>query len=104
MNEEKIVLVCPLGAKCWEYRADKNGETVRHQCAWFTTLGATKGDEVVEEKACALQFLPSLLVENIHVQRGTTAATEDLRNEVVTGSCLTNNILLSKINPPTYLQ
>lgn len=39
--------------------------------------------EAVDEARCAIAWLPMLLIENSALQRGTGAAVESLRNEVV---------------------
>ena len=40
-------------------------------------------DRQVDEWACSIQFLPMLLIENSQQQRGTGAAVESFRNEMV---------------------
>ena len=78
--EIKTVLTCPLGAKCEEI---KDGAI--HRCAWYTTLAGTNpntGDKV-DEKGCAMAWLPMLMIENSMQQRSTSAAVESFRNETM---------------------
>lgn len=74
----ETVLTCPLGSKCEEVKDGK-----LHRCNWFIELAGqnpTTGEHM-NEKGCAMSWLPILLVENASRQRGTTAAVESLRNE-----------------------
>jgi hypothetical protein len=55
------------------------------QCSWFTQVrghNPNTGKEV-DEWACAIAWLPILLIENSQQQRSTGAAVESFRNEVV---------------------
>lgn len=55
------------------------------QCSWFTQVrghNPNTGKEV-DEWACAIAWLPVLLIENSQQQRSTGAAVESFRNEVV---------------------
>lgn len=76
----ETVLTCPLGHKCEEARDGKI-----YRCTWFTQLAGTNPTtgELTDEKACAMAWLPILLVENSMQQRSTSAAVESFRNEVV---------------------
>lgn len=54
-------------------------------CAWFTQVRGTNpntGAEV-DEWACAIAWLPVLMIENSQQQRQTGAAVESFRNEMV---------------------
>lgn len=78
--ELKTVLTCPLGSKCEEAK-----EGSIHRCAWFVQLAGqnpTTGEQV-DERGCAMSWLPVLLVENARVTRGTSAAVESFRNDMV---------------------
>ena len=81
----EVVLTCPLGHKCEEA---KDGKI--HRCAWFTQLAGTNPNtgEQTDEKACAMGWLPVLLVENSMQQRSTSAAVESFRNEVASTQSL----------------
>ncbi|WP_367846997.1 hypothetical protein [Rhodoferax sp. WC2427] len=76
----ETILTCPLGSKCEEIRDNKI-----HRCAWFTQLAGTNPatGEQVDERGCAITWMPILLVENSKQQRSTSAAVESFRNEVV---------------------
>jgi len=73
-------LSCPLGHKCEEI---KDGAI--HRCVWFITMQGQhpQTGEVVDERGCAMAWLPILLVENARTNRGTSAAIESFRNEMM---------------------
>lgn len=52
---------------------------------WFTKLQGTDMNtgKDIDEYACAVTWLPMLLVENSGMQRQTGAAVESFRNEMV---------------------
>jgi len=60
-------------------------ECVGLQCAWFTQVRGTNPNtgKEVDEWACAMAWLPILLIENSLQQRQTGAAVESFRNEMV---------------------
>jgi len=72
-------LTCPLGSKCEEIRDNK-----LHRCAWFVKLQGTNPQTgvAIDEHACAIAWMPLLLVENTKSGIGTAAAVESLRNVV----------------------
>ena len=74
------VVTCPLGSKCEEIRDGKI-----HRCSWFITLAGTNPatGEQLDEKGCAIAWMPILLIENSKQQRSTAAAVESFRNEMV---------------------
>jgi len=91
--EIKTVLTCPLGSKCEEV---KDGAI--HRCAWYTTLAGTNpntGDKV-DEKGCAMAWMPMLMIENSMQQRSTSAAVESFRNEM-TNANQSSNLLLAQM-------
>lgn len=78
--EVKTVLSCPLGHKCEQIV----GSEIQ-RCAWFVKLAGRNpvtGEEK-DEQGCGMSWLPILLIENAMTNRGTSAAVESLRNEVV---------------------
>lgn len=78
--EVETVLSCPLGSKCEEIRDGK-----LYRCTWFVQLAGknpTTGENV-DEKGCAMAWVPILLIENSMQQRSTSAAVESFRNEMV---------------------
>lgn len=54
-------------------------------CAWFMKIQGVhpQTGAPVEEWACAMAWLPILMIENSQQQRQTGAAVESFRNEVV---------------------
>lgn len=66
-------------------------------CAWFTQVRGTNpntGAEV-DEWACAIAWLPMLLIENSQQQRSTGAAVESFRNEMVRANQTSQQVLLA---------
>ena len=95
--EIKTVLSCPLGHKCQEVK-----EGAIHQCAWFVKLAGRNpvtGEEK-DEQGCGMSWLPILLVENAMTNRGTSAAVESLRNEIV---ALQSRPMLLTVHDPMLL-
>lgn len=86
----ETVITCPLGSKCEEVREGKI-----HRCAWLIELDGTNPTtgETAKERACAMTWLPVLLIENSKQQRSTSVAIESFRNEMVSG----NNVLASQL-------
>ena len=76
----ETVLTCPLGHKCEEVKGDKI-----HRCAWFTTLAGRNPQtgEQIDEKACAIAWLPVMQVEVAQSNRGTSEAVVSLREETI---------------------
>ena len=72
------------------------------ECAWFTQVrghNPNTGDEI-DEWACAITWLPILLIENSQQQRQTGAAVESFRNEMVQSNEITR-VLISGAQPRT---
>jgi len=80
MNKIETELTCPLGSKCEEVRDGKI-----YRCAWFTQIAGTNPQtgEEVNERACAMSWIPILLIENSRENKATTSAIESFRNKVV---------------------
>ena len=99
MSDIKIVATCPLGHKCEEI---KDGAI--HRCNWLVTLQGQNPQtgEQMDEHGCAMNWLPVLLVENSRVSRGTSAAVESFRNEMVKTNQQTVHALLAG-RPPGKL-
>lgn len=76
----KTELTCPLGHKCEDAR-----DGVLHRCAWFVELHGQNPQtgEVGTERGCGMAWIPLLLVENARTMRGTSAAVESFRNDMV---------------------
>jgi hypothetical protein len=92
--ELKTVLTCPLGAKCEEIK-----DNAIHRCAWFVQLSGQNPQtgEMQDEKGCAMSWLPVLLVENSRVSRGTSAAVESFRNEMVKSNETNLKVLMNTV-------
>lgn len=76
----ETVLICPLGSKCEEVKDNKV-----HRCAWLTTLAGRNPQtgENIDEKACAIAWLPVMQVEVAQANRGTSEAVVSLREETI---------------------
>ena len=72
------------------------------QCSWFTQVRGTNPNtgKEVDEWACAMAWLPVLLIENSQQQRSTGAAIESFRNEMVKSNDITTKALVNQINNP----
>jgi hypothetical protein len=72
-------------------------------CAWFTQVRGTNPNtgKEVDEWACAIAWMPMLMIENSQQQRQTGAAVESFRNEMVKANESSRQALLTavKINP-----
>tara|TARA_R110002012_G_scaffold10015_1_gene46641 strand:+ start:155 stop:460 length:306 start_codon:yes stop_codon:yes gene_type:complete len=87
----KVEENCPLHnfKKCKQFK-----------CAWFVQMKGTSPNDgkEVDEYACAIAWLPLLLVENATQARQTGGAVESFRNEMVKQNDSNRNILeLSKV-------
>ncbi len=69
-------------------------------CAWFVQIRGhnpnTGAD--VDEYACAIAWMPVLMIENSQQQRQTGAAVESFRNEMVKSSQATLNLFVESNN------
>lgn len=90
--ELKTVLTCPLGAKCEEIK-----DNAIHRCVWFQTFAGTNPTtgESVDEKGCAMAWLPILMIENSKQQRSTSVAVESFRNEMVKAQEVSQQVLIA---------
>lgn len=70
------------------------------KCAWFTQIRGQNPNtgEPVDNWACAVEWLPVLMIENSQQQRQTGAAVESFRNEMVKSNELTQGILYGTAN------
>jgi hypothetical protein len=76
------------------------------QCAWFTQVrghNPNTGKEV-DEWACAITWLPVLIIENSQQQRSTGAAVESFRNEMVKANESSQQVLLAMTSKPPVLE
>jgi hypothetical protein len=90
--ELKTVLTCPLGAKCEEIK-----DNAIHRCVWYQTFAGTNPStgEQVDEKGCAMAWLPILMIENSKQQLSTGAAVESFRNEMVKAQEASQQVLIA---------
>jgi hypothetical protein len=99
--ELKTVLTCPLGAKCEEAR-----DGALHRCAWFVQLAGQNPQtgEQIDERGCAMSWLPVLLIENARVTRGTSAAVESFRNEMVKSTEVGQQMFVAAVQQQQFLK
>jgi hypothetical protein len=66
-------------------------------CAWFMKIAGTNPNtgKEVEEWGCSMAWLPMLMIENSQQQRGTSAAVESFRNEMVKNNEVSQRVLLA---------
>ncbi len=69
-------------------------------CAWFIQVRGTNPNtgKEVDEWACAIAWMPMLMIENSQQQRQTGAAVESFRNEMVKASEVGTQVLLQTAN------
>lgn len=68
-------------------------------CAWFVKLHGEDPNtgKKIDEFGCAMAWMPMLLIENAQQSRGTGAAVESFRNEMVKQN-ETSHDLLQRMN------
>jgi hypothetical protein len=67
------------------------------ECAWFMQIRGTNPNsgEPVDEWGCSMAWMPMLMIENSQQQRGTNAAVESFRNEMVKNNEVGQRVLLA---------
>lgn len=67
----------------------------KFDCAWFCQMRGTdpNSGKEVDDYACAIAWLPMLLIENASQGRQTGAAVESFRNEMVKANYSAQNLL-----------
>ena len=77
--EIKTIQSCPLGSKCEEIKPDGI-----HRCTWLIELAGENPNtgEPINDRGCAMRWIPILLIENSRQQRSTSVAVESFRNEM----------------------
>ena len=90
----EVEYTCPLGSTCEEV---KDGKIMR--CAWYTKVMGKdpQSTEDIENWACAISWMPTMMVEMSQTNRGQTAALESFRNETVKGQAEFNSLVKQKI-------
>jgi len=65
-------------------------------CSWFIQVRGTNPNtgRDVDEWACAISWMPVLMIENSQQQRQTGAAVESFRNEMVKANEVSTTVLL----------
>lgn len=82
------------------------GECKQMQCSWFTQVRGTNPNtgKEVDEWACAITWLPVLLIENSQQQRQTGAAVESFRNEMTKANEVSHQVLLAAAGAPAGIK
>lgn len=67
------------------------------ECAWFIKVVGTNPNtgKEVEDWGCSMAWMPILTIENSQQQRGTSAAVESFRNEMVKNNEVGQRVLLA---------
>jgi hypothetical protein len=75
-------------------------------CAWFMQIRGTNPNtgEPVDEWGCSMAWMPMLMIENSQQQRGTSAAVESFRNEMVKNNEVGQRVLLAAAGVPQQAQ
>lgn len=96
--QQELIYECPLGSKC-EYAKDDK----MYRCAWYTQLTGKhpQTGEQIDERSCAMAWLPMLLIENAKTNRGQTEALESFRNETVKGQNRFNQLFSQALHQST---
>ena len=70
------------------------------KCSWFTQIRGThpQTGQEIDEWGCAVNWMPTLLIENSQQQRQTGAAVESFRNETL--SRISHTIRMKPIKEP----
>ena len=71
------------------------------KCSWFTQIRGThpQTGQEIDEWGCAVNWIPTLLIENSQQQRQTGAAVESFRNETL--NRISQTISMKTINEST---
>lgn len=90
-----VKITCPLGSEC---ESANNG--VLYRCAWFTEVSGTNPNtgEPIQERRCAMTWLPLLQIENTAKVMGVNAAVSNLRDEVLGKQPFSNILGMNKTN------
>jgi len=74
-------------------------EDVCHKCGFYTHVRGNhpQTGEELDHWACAIEWLPTLLLESAKETRQTGAAVESFRNEMVKANDVTAQLLFSAV-------
>lgn len=77
-------------------------EDVCHTCGFYTHVRGNhpQTGQELDHWACAIEWLPTLLIENSQQSRQTGAAVESFRNEMVRSNQTTLQTLVALASPP----
>lgn len=77
-------------------------ECLQLKCSWFTQVRGKNPNtgKDVDEWACAIAWMPMLMIENSQQQRQTGAAVESFRNEMVKANEVGQKVLLAAAGIP----
>lgn len=75
------------------------GPCIEERCRFWTQVMGMhpQTGETINRADCAIAIIPLLLIENSNQQRGTSAALESFRNEMVEGNKATGQLLAHSI-------
>jgi len=75
-------------------------DCIQLKCSWFTQVRGTNPNtgKEVDEWACAIAWMPMLMIENSQQQRQTGAAVESFRNEMAKANEKSTQVLLQAAN------
>lgn len=88
----EIVKTCPYGSKCREIKNNKM--YVCHMLVESRRVNVHTQEETKDE-LCAIPFLTILMADNVAATRGTQAATESFRNDMLSAAASSQEALLS---------
>jgi len=76
------------------------------KCAFFTQVRGNNPNtgEEVDEWACAIAWMPVLMIENSQQQRQTGAAVESFRNEMVKNNEVGQQLLIAAATQKKLIQ
>ncbi len=74
---------------------------IEHQCRWFIQIQGSNPQTgvTVSEWACAIEFIPLLIIEGSQQTRGVAASIESARNESVNSAHQVVNALMTAARP-----
>jgi len=71
-------------------------DCIQNKCMWFIQVRGVdpNNGKEVDDWACAIAWLPVLMIENAGTQRQTGAAVESFRNEMVKANKTNTEVLI----------
>ena len=90
----EVKTFCPLGSKCEEAK-----DGMIYRCAWYGRVRGTDKNtgEEIDDWRCAMNWMPTLLIENSSMQLKTGVALESFRNEMVKANESSQQLLLTTV-------